>query len=136
MLVALAISSLALWLRCRGSRLLPRLEQIRFVRGLLDTVAKAPGQAWRRPAIAVAGAGCNMPVLLVDGATLLACLQALGQPASYGTAFIALVMASIVVTLSPIPLGLGTFEATLTTTLRLLGVPVKLPTPQPCCCPS
>jgi uncharacterized membrane protein YbhN (UPF0104 family) len=34
-------------------------------------------------------------------------------------------MASIVVTLGPIPLGLGSFEATSTATLGLLGVPIE-----------
>jgi uncharacterized membrane protein YbhN (UPF0104 family) len=34
-------------------------------------------------------------------------------------------MASIVVTIGPIPLGLGSFEATSTATLRLLGVPFE-----------
>jgi uncharacterized membrane protein YbhN (UPF0104 family) len=34
-------------------------------------------------------------------------------------------MASIVVTLGPLPLGLGSFEATSTATLHLLGVPVE-----------
>ncbi len=34
-------------------------------------------------------------------------------------------MASIVATLGPIPLGLGSFEATAVVTLRLLGTPVE-----------
>lgn len=34
-------------------------------------------------------------------------------------------MASIVVTLAPVPLGLGSFEATSTATLRLLGIPLE-----------
>lgn len=126
MLAALAIPSLALWLRHRGSRPLPpRLEHINFVRGLLDTVAQAPGELVADRRLLLRVAGCNMLIFLGDGATLGACLHALGQPVGYGTPFIALIMASMVVTLGPIPLGLGTFEATSTATLRLLGVPVE-----------
>jgi uncharacterized membrane protein YbhN (UPF0104 family) len=69
--------------------------------------------------------GCNALVFLADAGTLFACLHAVGQAATVGTAFIALMMASIVVTLEPIPLGLGSFEATSIATLRLLGVPLE-----------
>lgn len=125
LLVALAIPALALWLRHRGSRPLPRrLEHIGVVRSLLETVGEAPGALVADRPLLARVALFNGLVFLADAATLLACLYALGQPCGFGTAFIALVMASIVVTLGPIPLGLGSFEATSTATLNLLGVPV------------
>lgn len=49
----------------------------------------------------------------------------LGQGTSFATAFIALIMASIMVTVGPIPFGLGSFDATSTAMLRLLGVPLE-----------
>ncbi|HEY0314915.1 MAG TPA: lysylphosphatidylglycerol synthase transmembrane domain-containing protein [Sphingomonas sp.] len=126
LLVALAIPSLALWLRHRGSQPLPsRLEGIGIVRSLLDTVGEAPVRLIADRSLLLRVGACNGLVFLTDAATLLVCLLALGQPAGFGTAFIALVMASIVVTLGPIPLGLGSFEATSTATLRLLGVPIE-----------
>ncbi len=126
LLVALAIPLLALWLRHRGSQPLPaRLEGIGVVRSLLDTVGEAPAWLIADRSLLLRVGACNGLVFLTDAATLLVCLLALGQPAGFGTAFIALVMASIVVTLGPIPLGLGSFEATSTATLRLLGVPVE-----------
>ncbi len=64
----------------------------------------------------------NALIFSGDAGTLFACLRALGTDASFETSFIALIMASIVVTLGPIPLGLGSFEATSTATLRLLGI--------------
>lgn len=70
-------------------------------------------------------AGYNGLIFLADAATLQVCLLALGQPASYATAFITLMTASIVVTLGPLPLGLGSFEASATATLSLLGIPVE-----------
>ncbi|MBT2188354.1 lysylphosphatidylglycerol synthase transmembrane domain-containing protein [Sphingobium nicotianae] len=124
--IAIAIPALALWLRRRGRAPLPRrIEKIGLIRSLLDTVAQAPAALLTdRPLLARVTA-CNSLVFLADAGTLFACIHALGQPISFGTAFIALIMASIVVTLGPIPLGLGTFEATSTATLHLLGIPLE-----------
>lgn len=122
--VAIAIPWLALWLRGRGIRPLPAwIEKIGFVRSLLDTVSRAPGELLRDRRLIGGVAFCNALVFLADAGTLFACLRALGTAPSFGTCFIALIMASIVVTLGPIPLGLGSFEATSVATLRLLGVP-------------
>jgi uncharacterized membrane protein YbhN (UPF0104 family) len=67
----------------------------------------------------------NGLVFLVDAATLAACLCALGQPFLPSTAFIALMSASIAMTLLPIPLGLGSFEASCVGMLTLLGVRIE-----------
>lgn len=124
--VALAIPSLALWLRHRGSDpLSPRLERLGIVRNLLEIVGQAPADLVGDRSLLLRVAGCNALVFLADATTLWACLHALGEPAAPETAFIALILASIIVTLGPIPLGLGTFEATSTATLSLLGVPVE-----------
>jgi len=124
-LVALAIPALALWLRHRGRRPLPpRLDRVKLIRELLETVALAPRDLISDRGLLLRVGACNAVVFLADGGTLWSALHSLGQPAGYGTAFIALIMASIVVTLGPIPLGLGTFEATSTASLSLLGVPV------------
>lgn len=124
--VALTIPSLALWLRSRGSAPLPpSLARNPVARSLLDAVAQAPGDLLRDRGLIVRVVGCNALVFLADAGSLFACLHALGQPTSFATSFIAMIMASIIVTLGPIPLGLGTFEATSTATLRLLGVPFE-----------
>jgi len=124
--VAFAIPSLALWLRHRGSRPLPkRIERLGFVHTLLDTVKRAPAALLSDRRLLMEVAGCNALIFLADAGTLYACLHAAGVDTSFGTAFIALIMASIVVTLGPLPMGLGSFEATSTATLHLLGVPVK-----------
>ncbi|MEG8220533.1 lysylphosphatidylglycerol synthase transmembrane domain-containing protein [Sphingomonas sp. HH69] len=126
LLVALAIPSLALWLRHRGSQpLSPRLERVGVVRNLLEIVGQAPAHLIGDRPLLLRVTGFNALVFLADAATLWACLDALGGPAGFGTAFIALIMASIVVTLGPIPLGLGSFEATSTATLGFLGVPIE-----------
>jgi uncharacterized membrane protein YbhN (UPF0104 family) len=67
----------------------------------------------------------NGMIFLADSLTLACCLVAIGQPAVVGAAFVALIAASIVATLGPIPLGLGSFEATATGTLHVLGIPIE-----------
>lgn len=126
LIVATAIPSLALWLRHRGSRPLPpSIENIRFIRKLLETVSLAPARLLRdRHLLARAGL-YNAAIFLADIATLTACLHAFGQSVAFSTALIALILASVAVTLGPIPLGLGSFELVCTATLKLLGVPIE-----------
>lgn len=126
LLVAFTIPALALWLRRRGSRPLPpRIERIAFIQSLLDTVAEAPGDLLGDRRLLARVTLFNALIFLADAATLYACLRALGEEAALSTALIAYIMASIAVTLAPIPMGLGSFEATATATLHLLGVPVE-----------
>lgn len=77
-----------------------------------------------RQLIATVG-GLNGLVFIADAATLAACLLAIGQPLLPGTAFIALMAGSIAATLAPLPLGLGSFEASCVAMLGVLGVPVE-----------
>jgi len=125
LIVALAIPSLALWLRRRGSRPLPeRIKRLRPISSLLHIIGEAPPALVSDRPLLIRVAALNGLVFLADAATLKVCLMALGQPAPFETAFIALPAASVVVTLGPIPLGPGSFEASCTGMLSLLGVPV------------
>lgn len=90
----------------------------------MRTVGEAPPESLRDGSLILKVAGFNALVFLADAATLWASVRALGQALPFATAFIALVMASIVVTLGPVPLGLGSFEATSTAMLHHLGVPL------------
>ncbi len=123
LVVTFAIPALALWLRRRGRRQLPdKIGRLDFIRKLLETVAQAPADLLRDPALVAAVTACNAMIFLADAGTLFACLHGLGQEVAFGTAFIALIMASVVTTLGPVPLGLGSFEATSVGALHLLGV--------------
>lgn len=126
LLVALAIPVLALWLRARGSKPLPRwIEQVPPLRTLLSVIGEAPKALVADRGLLVRVAGCSALVFLADAATLAVCLHAAGQPLTPAAAFIAFMIASIVVTLGPVPMGLGTFEASCTATLTMLGVPIE-----------
>lgn len=84
LMVALAIPSLALWLRNRGSAPLPpRLERISLVRSLIDTVGQVPGELLRDRCLLVRVATFNGLIFLADAGTLFACLHALGQHTAF-----------------------------------------------------
>jgi glycosyltransferase 2 family protein len=95
-----------------------------------------------RPLLFIEATMYQTSVFILDTLTLWAMLQALGEPVSVFLAFPCLVFASMVAMLSPIPLGLGTFEAAcvgllvmfrirvetaLTATLLLRGFTLWLP---------
>lgn len=122
-LVAVSIPALALWLRRRGSTPLPAIvERIRPIRQLLEVVSEAPAGLVRDNALFRRLLAFNALIFLADVMTLFACLHGLGVAAPPSTALIAFVLASIAVTLGPIPLGLGSFEVVCTSMLHLLGV--------------
>lgn len=123
LLVAIAVPAFALWLQGRGSRPVPSLlARSSTVTRFLELLGQAPGSIIRNPWLITQVALFNGLVFLLDAGTLQLSLLALGEQPSFNTAFIAFVIASIAVTLSPIPLGLGSFEAAAVAMLRLLGV--------------
>jgi len=64
-------------------------------------------------------------IFLLDAYTLKVMLNAVGQDVSFLVVFPSFVVASVVATLSPVPLGLGTFEATCVAMLSMLGVTLE-----------
>jgi uncharacterized protein (TIRG00374 family) len=64
-------------------------------------------------------------VFLLDALTLWLAFQALGQPTAAWIALAGFMVGSIAETVDPNPLGLGTFEASATGMLTLLGVPIE-----------
>ena len=125
-LVAIAIPALALWLRKRGSRPLPSMvERIRPISQLLQTMSEAPTLLVGNRRLLLRVTLFNGLIFAADTLTLYACMRALGVELPISTALIAFTLASIVVTLGPIPLGLGSFEATCTSMLHLLGTPIE-----------
>lgn len=64
-------------------------------------------------------------VFMLGSLTLWAMLQAIGHSASFWVALPSFIMAPVVATLGPVPLGLGTFEASCGAMLGALGVPIE-----------
>lgn len=126
LLVSLAIPALALWLRHRGSQPLPPgVERLGPVRKLVRVVGEAPVDLIGNRRLLLLVTFFNGIVFLADAATMAVCLLALGLPALPATAFLALMAGSIAATLAPVPLGLGTFEASATAMLVALDIPFE-----------
>lgn len=126
LVVAFAIPAFALWLRHRGRKPLPHwMARIGPLRRTLETVGETPAELLRDKPLLAKVAVLNGAVLLADSATLACCLMALGNPEPFSTAYVSLIFAQMVVTLGPVPLGLGAFEGASTAMLRLLGTPFE-----------
>lgn len=67
----------------------------------------------------------QLAIFLLDAGTLWLALGAVGARAQFWVAFASFAVASMVATIGPVPVGLGTFEAASVGMLRLLGVPIE-----------
>jgi len=125
-LVAVGVPAGALWLQNVARRELPvSLLRIPGLGKLMEAIANAPRGLLRNPALLVATTLCHGLVFVLDAATLWVMLQVVGSPASFWVVFPGFVLASMVTTVGPIPLGLGTFEVTCVSMLGILGVPIE-----------
>lgn len=121
-----AVPALALWLQRKGAKAIPKwLRRIRTVCELFEMVKEAPTGLVRNLRLIGLLTLLNGSVFLLDGLTMQLCLIALGLYVPFSAVFSAFIIASIVVTLGPIPMGLGSFEAVSIGMLRTMGVPFE-----------
>lgn len=121
-----AVPALALWLQRKGAKAIPVwLRQVRTVCELFEMIKEAPTGLVRNLHLIAELTLLNGAGFALDGLTMSFCLLALGLSVPFSTAFSAFILASIVVTLGPIPMGLGSFEAVSIGMLRAMGVPFE-----------
>lgn len=124
--VATAIPALTLWVQKKGDDVLPPwLARIGPLRELSDMIGKAPSRLVRSHRLIAELSLLNGVIFILDAWTMQFCLFALGVQAPFAAAFAGFIMASIVTTLGPIPMGLGSFEAVSVGTLRAMGIPLE-----------
>jgi uncharacterized protein (TIRG00374 family) len=75
----------------------------------------------RNPQLIIEAITLQSGIFLLDAATLWCTGRAVGLNVDVGSTFMSFILASVVATLSPIPLGLGSFEGTCTGLLHLMG---------------
>lgn len=92
---------------------------------LLEATTKAPLTLVRRPGVLLMMSALSLAVIVLDAATLWLMLYALGLHTPYLAVFPCFMLAMMVAMIGPIPLGLGSFEATCVTALTLQGVPME-----------
>lgn len=121
--VALALPAGALWLARRGDHPLPApLARVGALRGFRDAVGRQPIQLGQPPGRLAAAWAAQFAVFLCDGITVWAAFAAVGAPVAPDVAFAGLCVAMMTALITPLPLGLGSFEAGAIIALRGLGV--------------
>lgn len=125
-IVAVAIPTGALWLRRRKKQSCSGfLMRIPGLTVLLNALGDAPGYLLQSPELFIKTTLLQGTIFLLDAYTLNVMLYAIGQDASFLVVFPSFVVASMVATLGPVPLGLGTFEATCVAMLSMLGITLE-----------
>jgi uncharacterized membrane protein YbhN (UPF0104 family) len=106
----------------------PWIDRLRRVPGaapLLEAIAAAPTDPLRDPLLMAKTTALQLAIFLLDGATLYVMLRALNQAASPFSAFASFMLADVVATLGPIPLGLGVFEGVSVAMLNMTGASLE-----------
>lgn len=121
--VMVALPVLVLGLSRVGRRALPAWSRRwPWLQGLADGLRGLRAGVPRGPGLTVGIAALHVSVFLLDALTLWAMLAAIGVEASFLAVVPSFVIASIVATISPIPLGLGVFEAGCVAMLTAFGI--------------
>ena len=92
---------------------------------LLRQLSDAPTSLLRDPALLLQTVVLQGGIFLLDALTLWLAFLAIGQEQTPWVVFASFAIASMVATIGPIPVGLGTFEATSVGILHLLSVPIE-----------
>jgi uncharacterized protein (TIRG00374 family) len=125
-IVAVVVPAGVLLLRRWSSRPLPSfLMRSPAISYMVQAFGSVPPSVVSNPRLIAKVSLLETAVFLLDSATLWVMLLAVGQEASLLEAIPSLVVASMVATIGPIPLGLGAFEATCVGMLGSLGIPFE-----------
>jgi uncharacterized protein (TIRG00374 family) len=92
---------------------------------LLRALTEAPTHLLRSPALLIQTVVLQLGIFILDALTLWLVFNAIGEVPEIWVIFVSFAIASMVATIGPIPVGLGTFEATSVGMLHLLGVSVE-----------
>ncbi|MFM0513797.1 lysylphosphatidylglycerol synthase transmembrane domain-containing protein [Paraburkholderia sp. RL17-373-BIF-A] len=92
---------------------------------LLQELTDAPTELLRSPWLLMQTVVLQLAIFLLDAMTLWLAFNALGEVPALWIVFVSFAIASMVATIGPIPVGLGTFEATSVGMLSLLGVSIE-----------
>lgn len=92
---------------------------------LLRELIDAPTDLLRSPRLLMQTVGLQLAIFTLDALTLWLVFNALGEVPALWVVFVSFAIASMVTTIGPIPVGLGTFEGASVGMLSLLGVSVE-----------
>ena len=126
-LFAVSIPTLVLWLRHLDihHHLPTFVKRHAIPRAILKVLAQSPVHLLKSRKLLTKTILLQLSVFFLDAATLLIMLYAIGYSEPYYIVFASFIMAALVGTVLPVPLGLGTFEGTCIAMLHVFGVPVE-----------
>lgn len=96
----------------------------RLVRNALSGVKDADPRLVRSPQLQALASVYQLSIFLLDAATLWVLIRSLGAKADAGHVFASFMISNLVRSISIVPGGLGTFEATAVLMLRMAGLSV------------
>jgi uncharacterized protein (TIRG00374 family) len=124
--VTVAVPAAVLGLKQWGTRApIAWLSRWLGVTTLLQELTDAPTRLLRSPRLLMQTVGLQLAIFVFDALTLWLAFNAIGEVPPLWVVFVSFIIASMVATIGPIPVGLGTFEATSVGMLSLLGVSVE-----------
>ena len=118
-----SIAAIVLVLAVAGGRPPPeRLARVGVIRRSLDAVRRADRGLVREPRARAITTVLQLGIILLDAATIISLVHALGEDVSIAGVFASYMVASVFRTLGILPGGLGSFEAASVLTLHAIGV--------------
>ncbi|CAE6690971.1 lysylphosphatidylglycerol synthase transmembrane domain-containing protein [Paraburkholderia nemoris] len=124
--VTVAVPAAVLGLKQWGQRApIAWLSRCLGVTALLQELTDAPTRLLRNPRLLLQTVGLQLAIFIFDALTLWLAFNAIGEVPPLWVVFVSFIIASMVATIGPIPVGLGTFEATSVGMLSLLGVSME-----------
>jgi len=120
--IPVAVLSLKRWGKRRP---IPWISKCLGVTTLLRELTDAPTDLLHSPRLLLQTAALQLCIFVLDAFTLWLAFKSIGEVPALWAVFVSFAIASMVATIGPIPVGLGTFEAASVGTLSLLGVSVE-----------
>lgn len=125
---AFSIAAIVTILRLAGGRppAVRLLKRVGIVRRSLDIVRRADRALVRDRRLRVVVTILQLAIVLLDAATIISLVHAMGADVSITGVFASYMVASVFRTLGILPGGLGSFEAASVLTLHAIGVPTAV----------
>jgi hypothetical protein len=124
--VTIAVPTTVLALKRWGNRQpIAGLSRLLGMTALFRALAEAPTDLLYNPGLLIQTTMLQLGIFLLDALTLWLAFIAIGDVPEIWVVFVSFVIASMAATIGPIPVGLGTFEASSVGMLSFLGVSLE-----------
>lgn len=124
--ITVAIPTAVLGLKRWGDRQpMTWLSKLLGMTALFRALVEAPTDLLHSRTLLIQTAGLQLGIFMLDALTLWLAFYAIGEVPEIWVVFVSFAIASMIATIGPIPIGLGTFEAGSVGMLSFLGVSLE-----------